>query len=185
MSRFFILYILLFVFISCSKPSELRREFSCESVHFKSVTQISDFNENFNIGVPNAWKTKLYYDNFTSEVFAADTIKQFSETYILSASYNLGEVNFNDAFFKRNDSLATSKNLKIIQSKNIQFQSKESYYYLLKGIKNDFTYHQFQLTVKLTDNSFFNSYIDVYGEVAVEDRICEAIAILDEIEFLQ
>ena len=185
MNRFFSLCALLFVLISCSEPSELSKEFNCKSVNLKKTAKILDFNKNFKIGIPTYWQTKLYYDNFTSEIFAADTIKQFSETYILSTSYNLGEVNFNDDFFKRNDSLATSKNLKIIQSKKIQFQSKESCYYLLKGVKNNFPYHQFQLTVKLTENSFFNSYIDVYGEAAVEDRICEAITILDKIEFLQ
>jgi hypothetical protein len=185
MSHFFSFCLLLFTFISCSKPSELSNEFNCGSVNFENTKQISDFNKNFKISIPTSWKTKLYYDNFSSEIYAADTLKQFLETYIISTSYNLGEVNFNANYFKRNDSLATSKGLKIIQSKKIQFQSKESYYYLLKGMKNNFPYHQFQLTVKLTENSFFNSYIDIYGEDAVEERICEAITILDEIEFLQ
>lgn len=185
MNRFFSLYIIIFALVSCSKPSGLSKEFNCESVNFENTARISDFNKNFRLSVPISWKTKLYYDNFTSEIFTADTIKQLSETFILNASYNYGEVNFNDGFFKRKDSLATSKKLQIIKSKSIRFQSKESYYTVLKGMKNNFPYHQFQLIVKLTDNSYFNSQVEIYGEDAVEARICEAIAILDEIEFLQ
>ncbi len=185
MNRFFSLYIVLFVFTACSKPSELRKEFDCGTVHFEKTIQISDFNKNFKLTIPASWKTELYYDNFSSEIYTADTLKQLSETFILNASYNLGEVIFNDDFVQRKDSLATSINLKIIQSKGVKFQSKESYYSVLKGTKNNFPYHQFQLTVKLTDNSYFNSYIEIYGEEIVGDRICEAIAILEKIEFLQ
>lgn len=180
--RFCLVFLIL---ISCSKPSELSEEFNCESKTIKNTTPTIDFNKNFKLNIPSSWKTDLYYDNYTSELFTADTTKQLLETYILDASYNLGEVVFNDDFLVRNDSITASNKLQIIKSKKINFKSKEGYYFVSKGFKNNFPYHKFNLIVKISENGYFNSSVEIYGEDAIDDRICEAIAILNNIEFLQ
>lgn len=177
--------VVFLVFFSCSKPSELSGDFNCGVTKLKNKTQILDFNKNFRLNVPDNWKTEFYYNKNTSEIFTADTTKQLTETYILDASFNLGTVVFDTRFFARNDSIASLKKLNVIQSKKLNFQSKESYYYILKGFKNNYPYHQFNLTVKLTDQSYFNTYVEIYGEDAVDARICKAIAIIDKVEFLQ
>jgi len=169
----------------CSNKSELSKDFNCSFDDIQNTTQILDFNKNFKLSIPSSWKTELYYDKYTSEIFTADTTKQLSETFILDASYNLGEVIFNKDFFDKNDAIATTKNFEIIKSKTSSFQSKESYWYVLKGVKNNFPYHQFNLTVKLTNNTYFNSYVEIYGEDNIDGRICQAISMLDNIEILQ
>lgn len=185
MNYLFRFCILIVLFSSCSKPSELSKDFNCGSINLEKTTEITDFNKNFKLHIPTSWNTAFYYNNFTSEIFTADTIKQLTKTYILDASYNLGEVIFNQDFLARNDSISTSENLEIIKANNILFQSKEGYYFVSKGFKNKFPYHKLNLTVKLSPNTYFNSFVEVYGNEAVDDRICEAIAILDNIEFLQ
>lgn len=185
MQKHFILIASIIFFYGCSNQSELSKNFNCQSSTLENTTQIFDFNKNFKLNIPVSWKTELYYDKYTSEIFTADTIKQLSDTFILDASYNLGEVIFNEEFFAKNNAIAGSENFEIIKSEISLFQSKESYWYVLKGTKNNFPYQQFNLTVKLSNNTYFNSYVEIYGDDNIDARICQAISILDNIEFLQ
>lgn len=185
MKLLFSLLTISLLLTSCSNESELSKYFHCKNSISENSEAIKDFNNNFTLRIPTSWKTELYYDKNQSEIFTADTTKQLTETFILDASYNLGSVEFDDQFQFKNDSLQTSKNLRIISSKKGIFQSKPSFWYVSKGIKNGHPYHQFNLTVVLSENTYFNSYADIYGDELIDERICEAIAIIDEIEFLQ
>jgi len=177
--------ILILTIISCSKQSELREAFNCNVDPAENTVAVYDFNKNFKLNIPNNWKTELYYDKYQSEIFTADTTKQLTSTFILDASFNLGALNFDEDFQKKTDSILTAKNLQKLKFGNVSFQSKPAFWYLAKGEKNNFNYHQLNLTVQLSENTYFNAYSEIYGEDHIEIRICEAIAILETIEFLQ
>jgi hypothetical protein len=38
--------------------------------------------------------------------------------------------------------------------------------------------------VKISDNTYFNAYSEIYGEENIEERICKSIAIIETVEFL-
>lgn len=175
----------IFIFICCNKQSELSKIYDCKSTKIKSLTAISDFNENFIINLPNTWKKKLYYNQNQSEIFAADTTKQLTDTYIIDAAYNQGKLIFNESFYKKTDSLLKISNLEKVNSGNIIFQEKPAYWYLIKGEKKGFEYQQFNLIVKTSRNTYFTYYSEVYGDTNVESRICESISIINNIKFLQ
>ncbi len=183
----FILYIVAttFLFLSCSSPSELHKKYNCTSVKIKSPKTIKDFNKNFKLTISNNWKTTLYFNKYESDIFAADTLKQLTDSFILGTSYNLGMLNFNTDFYNKTDSILKQNNLEVINSGSELFQSKPAYWYLAKGSKNGFTYHQFNLTAKLSENTYFNGYSEIYGDHNINERICETISILEKIEFLQ
>ena len=90
-----IIFAIFFIFSSCKKQSQLSSIFECDTVNLKNLNEYSDFKQNFKITIPNNWKTELYYNEFQSEIFTADTTKQLSETYVLDASFNFGNLNFN------------------------------------------------------------------------------------------
>lgn len=183
--KFLYLLILTSLLItSCSNQSELSKDFNCVNVEFEGLVSINDFNKNFTLKIPKDWKTELYYNKFQSEIFTADTTKQLTDTFIFDASYNLGTIEFDEKFLASNDSLQKSNNLEILNSKNGIFKSKPSFWYVSKGIKNGYPFHHFNLTVLLSENTYFNSYADIYGEENIDERICKAIALLDKIEFL-
>ena len=103
--RNIIFFSLIFLLISaCSKQSEIGKKMNCSPTTYKNTKEITDFNKNFILSIPSNWKTELYFDNYQSEIFTADTIKQLSETYILAASFNLGTLNFDSDFHHRKDS---------------------------------------------------------------------------------
>lgn len=180
-----ILIFIILSFISCKKQSELKRKFNCNNFKIENSIKISDFNKNFNLTIPSNWKSKLYFSEYESEIFAADTLKQLTESFVLGTSFNLGTIILDNDFYKKTDSIILKNNLQIIKSGNESFQSKPTYWYVTKGVKNGFIHHQFNLITKLSENSYFKGYSEIYGEFNVESRICESISILEKIEFLQ
>ena len=94
-------------------------------------------------------------------------------------------MNFDADFHKKIDSVLIQNNLQILKSGNQSFQAKPTYWYIAKGFKNGFTYHQFSLTSKQSNNTYFIGYADIYGDTNINERICETISILEKIEFLQ
>ncbi|WP_299528016.1 hypothetical protein [uncultured Lutibacter sp.] len=185
MKNIFSFIVLIFLVLSCSNSSVLHKEFACNNSKIDNPKVITDFNKNFKLTISNNWKTTLYFSEFESEIFAADTLKQLTETFILGTSFNFGVLNIDANFYKKTDSILTHNNLEIINSGKHSFQSKPASWYVAKGIKNGFTYHKFNLTAKLSENSYFNGYSEIYGDNNINERICETISILEKIEFLQ
>jgi len=180
-----IIIIVLFSFLSCSKQSKFSKIYNCNSTIIENTKAVIDFKKNFKLIIPTNWKTKLYFNENESEIFSADTLKQLTESFILGTSFNHGILNFDANFYKKTDSILTKNNLLIINSGNQSFQSKPAYWYVAKGSKNGFIYHQFNLTIKQSKNTYFNAYSEIYGANKINERICETISILEKIEFLQ
>tara|TARA_R110001583_G_scaffold70457_2_gene199414 strand:+ start:22540 stop:23097 length:558 start_codon:yes stop_codon:yes gene_type:complete len=176
---------LLFLLIGCSNQSKLSENFNCGSTKIENAKIVTDFNKNFKLTISSSWNTKLYFSKFESEIFVADTLKELTESFILGTSFNTGSLNFDTDFYKKTDSILAENNLQILNTGNQLFQSKPAYWYLAKGSKNGYTYHQFSLTSKQSNNTYFNGYVDIYGNVNINERICEAISILEKIEFFQ
>jgi len=185
MKNIFSFLVVIILLLSCSNPSKLQEKFTCKIAEVENLKIINDFNKNFKLSISNNWKTTLYFNKYESEIFAADTLKQLTESFILGTSFNLGVLNFDIDFHKKTDSILKQSNLEIINSGKDLFQSKQAYWYLAKGSKNGFTYHQFNLTAKLSENTYFNGYSEIYGDNNINERICETISILEKIEFLQ
>ncbi len=184
MKKLVILLVLFTIFINCKKQSELSKIFDCNSTKIEKLSTVKDFNNHFKITAPSTWKTNLYYNDFQSEIFTADTTKQLSETFILDVSYNLGELIINNDFVVKNDSILKTNNLQKIKYGNDNFQLRQSYWFLANGTKKGFLFHQFNIFVKLSENSYLNSYVEIYGENNIEERLCSAISIIEKIEFL-
>ena len=185
MKKGVILLTLFVIILSCTNQSELSEKFKCNPVKFENTKSIFDFNKNFKLTIPTNWNTKLYFSEFESEIFVADTLKQLTESFILASSFNLGKLEFDANYYKKNDSILSKNNLELINAGNNSFQSKQTYWYVAKGFKNGFTFHQFNLASKRSKNSYFNASVEVYGDKNVNERICEAISILENVEFIK
>ena len=185
MKQYTVLFFVLFLILGCKEKSELNKTFNCNTFNLNNIETYSDFKQNFKLDIPLSWKTELYYDEFQSEIFTADTTKQLSETYILDAAFNFGNLEFNEEFYLKTDSIILVSSLQKAKDGNLQFKSKPAYWYLVKGTKKGFSYHQFNLMVKLSKETYFTAYSEIYGTKNIDERICESISILESIEFLQ
>ncbi len=173
------------LFTSCTENSELNSIFNCNVNSIEETKKVTDFKKNFSLDISTTWKTALYFDEFQSEIFTADTVKQLSDTFILDASFNFGKLEFDTDFHKKTDSLLARNNFLKINEGIISFHSKPAYWYLIKGTKKGFTYHQLNLMVIISNSTYFKAYTDIYGDDHINDRICSSLSILEKIEFLQ
>jgi hypothetical protein len=185
MRKFSVFFLLIIVIISCKKESDLSKKFDCNYKVLSNLKTYSDFKNNFKLNVPATWKTTKYYSDVQSEIFTADTLKQLTETYILKTSYALGSFNFDTDFYQKTDSIIHQNNLKTIKSGTTTFIELPTFWYVVKGEKNGFSYHQFNLISKKGDLAYFTASVEIYGDLNVDERICESIALLEKIEFLQ
>lgn len=180
------LYLICFLLIiSCSNTLELEKRFDCSASNIKSTKQFTDFRKNYSIEIPKHWNTNLYYNSIQSEIFTADTTKQLTETYILETSFNLGELKFNSNFRKKIDSVLIADDLVLVSSGEEEFHKKPSIWYLSKGNKNGFTYHQLNFFTKLSKTNYFSTTTKVFGDHTINQRFCESIAIQKTVTFLQ
>lgn len=173
------------LFTSCnSSQKELSTSLQCENNAKHNTTKLrSDFRKNFTINVPKHWKTQLYYDSQTSEIFIADTTKQLSETFILSSSFVTNKLTIDSSFVKAHNKKMQQENLQFVKGKILSYLNKPAYWTVFKGTKKDRIFHQFSFFIKLSNNTYFTANTDVYGNKNVEERICKSVSIIEQITF--
>ncbi len=181
-----IVLLLTISFISCQK-NDLKTAFNCKSTStFSDTKEIRDVLKKFKLTLPNSWKTQLYYDEFQSEIYSADTTKSLTETYILDISWHQGELNLDKSFDQSvKDTLAIKEKLSPVKSDFIKFKDRPSYWNLAKGKNGKHTYHFLQVYVKTEVDEYFTFTTKVYGDENVDERLCEAIQLSDEIVFIE
>lgn len=127
------LILFVFIFLSCKEKSVLNTTFNCFNLSTNTdQKELTDIKKNFKISVPKNWKTELFYDEFQSSLFTADTAKQLSETFILDISSKSGELLFNDDFLNK---IKSNSELRIINSKFENFKNIPSFWHLSSGKK--------------------------------------------------
>ncbi len=180
--KFRVVFLILITVTSCAKKTVLETTFDCSnSVLFSDTKKVKDIKKNFAIAVPQNWKTQLYYDEFQSDIFTADTIKELSDTYILDTSWKLGELKLNTEFETK---MLSSSNLSVLNSKFEDIQEKPAFWYVQKGENKGFDYQVLYIYVKTSVDTYLEIKIEVYGSKNVEKRFCESMQIIKSIEFI-
>ena len=181
-----IIVLLTIGFFSCQK-NDLKKEFNCKSTTtFSDLKETRDVMKKFKIKFPRNWKTELYYDEFQSEIYSADTTKSLTDAYILDISWHQGELNLDKSFDQTvKDTLAIKEKLSAVKSDFITFKKNPGYWSLAKGKNGKYTYHFLQVYVKTEVDEYFTFTTKVYGDENVDNRFCDAIQLIDGIQFIQ
>ena len=150
--KFGIFFFFLITTISCSRRTSLADELACSKFQSLGDTEIKqDFHKNFKIDIPINWKHKGYFDDYQSSLFAADTIKQLTETYILDIAYKNGELSINDSFSVQ---LNKNNSYEVLKSNIEKFKDYTSYWQVSKGEKNGYSYHIFNLFIQTSKQGY-------------------------------
>lgn len=178
----YFLFLMLFVSaISCKRKSDLSKDFSCSSKSFTNLSSLTDFKKNFTIKLPKKWKTNYYYDSSVSSIYSADTTKSLTQTTLIDATFVTNIAEIDDAFIDKIKNDNKKMNLKEIISKKTIFINKPTYYNLSKGKKSAFDYRILNIFVK-ANMGFLHLKTEVYGNSSVNERLCKAIDLFEEIE---
>jgi len=184
MKRVIIITITIFSLISCQR-NDLIKEFDCtSSVNMGESKEMRDILKKFKIIVPKSWKTQLYYDEFKSQIYSADTTKNLTETYVLDIAWHQGELKLNEFFEQKViDTLAINEQLTTYKSKFGKFHGKDAYWNLSEGIDSGFPYNHLELYIKTDFDEYFTITTKIYGQDNINTRLCESILIVDKIKF--
>lgn len=182
-----IVYLFIFATVMSCQKNDIKSVFNCKTAtSFSDTKEIRDIMKKFKIKFPKSWKTQLYYDEFQSEIYSADTTKNLTDTFILDISWHQGELNLNKIFDQRvKDTLALKEKLRPVKSEFVKFKGRPSYFNLATGMNGRHSYHFLQVYVKTDVDEYFTFTTKVFGDNNVDERFCEAIQLTDGIEFIE
>ncbi|OIQ37828.1 MAG: hypothetical protein BM563_07725 [Bacteroidetes bacterium MedPE-SWsnd-G1] len=181
MKNFLLLVILVSVFsTSCTKRLSLADELACKTIpSLQGTIEKKDFKNKFSIDIPKTWKHKGYYDDYQSSIFAADTIRELTKSFILDIAYKYSAINIDKEFSKE---INKSNSLNVLKFNMEIFKEKPSYWQVSKGIKNGYVLHEFQHFIQDKTFGYIEVKAEFYGEEMVDERLCEALEIINTIE---
>jgi hypothetical protein len=178
--------LLILTLFSCQKDT-IEDAFGCNTPsHFTNSKNYHDVLKKFNVDIPKNWKTELYFDEYQSEVYSADTTKQLSESYIIDIAWHQGSLVFNEDFEQKIiQNLNEIEHLEIVQSGYGKFVKYNSYYNLSVGKNSDITYHYLQIYLQYENDAYYIFTSKIYGDEFVNERICSSVSLFKNITFIE
>lgn len=172
----------LIIVTSCTKKSILETTFDCRSsTTFTKTKVVKDVQKNFKITIPTNWKTQLYFDEYQSDVFTADTVKQLTQTYILDTSWKMGELVLNKEFESK---IKEQSEFEITNFKFENILNKPAFWYLSKGKKKNYDYYLLKIYLKTAVDSYLEITTEIYGNKNINERLCESLSLIKTIKFI-
>ena len=177
--------LLAFVMGGC-RNSDFEREFGCETpMGFSNTKTYKDVLSHFEIDIPKNWKTSLYYDEYQSKLYSADTTRNLSDSYIIDVTWHQGELVIDEEF----DQLVSEQagrefNLIPVKSGEGDFLDHEAYYHIATGKKNDMDWHYLQVYLKYRTDEYYTLTSKIYGNELVTERICASFSLFKNLEFI-
>ncbi len=169
--------------ISCGAPSGLESEFDCGSASSAGYEEETDLKKKFTVALPSHWKVNLYQSELQSSIYAADTTLALSKSTLIDFSYIEKEVVFDGQFKLQNEQIQLKN--KLVKSKTKDFTEKgvEVHYTVYKGMKNNLAFTTLHTYLKKDARGFIHIKADVYGTESINERLCEAISLVNELKF--
>ncbi len=177
---------LILLLVACQNNSLTKKlEFSCNSnTKLQGLDRQLDTRKSFEISVPSFWKKEFFIDATTSRFYCADTLKELQTTYFLDiAHYNEKLPKLQLLQNKVKSAVFGKPEGKIVQEKEFLFKEKDTYYLYSTHTKNQIQTHTVELYMANKNNSFYRVTVDVYGNSKVEERICEALNLIENCSF--
>lgn len=175
-----VLLLIISLNVSCDK-SDLKEDFQCEVPAPGQTKKYKDILKHFDIHIPKEWKTILYYDEYVSNIYSADTSKSLTQTYIIDVTWHQGELYFDEDFEEMAKSNLDSLKMNIVKKEFIKFKKYPAYYFYSQGKYLEYDYHLLEIYVKTKPDEYFSFISKVYGNKNVDQRICESIALFEDI----
>tara|TARA_R110002073_G_scaffold128999_3_gene275071 strand:- start:26659 stop:27207 length:549 start_codon:yes stop_codon:yes gene_type:complete len=178
-----LVFLAFITIVSCHSKSKISKELDCQPDSYSNLETIEDFKKLFTVQFPDNWKTNLYYDNNQSSIYSADTTKQLTETVLIDITHVSNALKLDSDFIQKFKTSLTDQKLVESTSYKLKFQEKESYYSRALGKKRNFAYEICNLFIKINDNNYIHAKAEVYGDYLINERLCNAISLLEKIEY--
>ncbi|MEX6625465.1 hypothetical protein [Tenacibaculum salmonis] len=181
--KYFSSILVLFLIISCNSSSELANDFSCENSNsYIDLQKNKDVRNLFSVKFPKKWKVNLYYDDAKTSIYAADTTVSVTKTILIDVTLVHNTIFIDKIFAQKITDDNKKMGLTELKTKNIQLFKKPSYYSYAEGKKGKYPYHILNTFTKINSDNFLHVKTEIYGDSLVEQRICNAIELIEKIQ---
>lgn len=174
-----LLFTISLLFLSCNS-NQLSKDFNCQVEGYTNLEATDDFKNHFTIKFPKNWNTKLYYDDVVSSISSADTTISLTKTTIMDASFIVSPTAIDAAFINKIKNENIEQNLEEVKTQKTTLLSDASYFNLAKGKRGKYQYHILNVFSK-ADKGFLHVKTEVYGDSLVDERLCKAIQLIENI----
>ena len=183
--KYLVLTMLITMLLISCQNSKFERDFDCNTpAEYTQTKTYKDVLGHFEIEVPRSWKTELYYDEYQSKLYTADTTRNLSESYIIDITWHQGELVIDDEFEELvSKQVGREFNLIPVKSGEGEFLDLPAYYHISTGKKNDMSWHYLQIYLKYATDEYYTLTSKIYGNDLVTERICSSFAIFKDLEF--
>jgi hypothetical protein len=182
--KYIALLIASLLLFSCSKQSELSKDFNCSNTAYTNLENVVDLKNLFSLPLPKNWKINLYQDEVQSSIFGADTTKQLTETVLIDVTFIKNKITLDAAFMLQQEQENLAKGLIKIKSKEITFLEKPAVYIQYKGKKGTFIYQTCHTFIKIDATNFIFAKTETYGNSLVNERFCSSFTVLENIKII-
>ena len=183
--KFLYALLLCVVFFSCKKQATITNVIPCNSsTAFKHAKIIRDVKNNYEINIGENWKRELYFDDYQSRIYAADTTRSFSSSFIVDVTCFKGKIILDEAF--KNQLIANVKKQPknyIIKEGFIELKELPGYFIL--SFENKHNTQIYTLTCYLTKgDDYYLLKSTINGSENLDNNLCESIAVFNSLNLL-
>ncbi|MGY5351241.1 hypothetical protein ACXGQW_01495 [Wenyingzhuangia sp. IMCC45533] len=178
-------YVLSLCLLSCKKKQDLSTLLGVDKkIEFDHAKVIRDVKNNYEIKIGDHWKRELYFDDYQSRIYAADTTRNYSNSFIIDVTRFKGKIILEDAFRNELKSKIEKKARNYIISEgyskykdlpayyifSFKKQSEQEIYTLDYYIAEEDSYYLLKSTINTSKN--------------LSNSLSESLAIFNSITFL-
>ena len=177
---------LLVLLVSSCQNSAFEQEFDCNTpIEYSQTKTYKDVLSHFKVKIPKSWKTELYYDEYQSKLYTADTTKSLRETFIIDMTWHQGELLFNKDFEVAVAENASQKlQLVPVKSGHGDFLGKPAFYHISTGKSESLNWHYLEVYIRYNVDEYYTMTSKIYGNEFVTERICASFGLFKTLEFI-
>lgn len=183
----YFLYLLpIILLLSCKKTPSIYDVISCNSSQeFEHTKTIRDAKNHFEINLGEHWKRELYFDDYQSRIYAADTTRNFSSSFLIDVTRFKGRIIIEEAFKNKitSEILASNPRTYVIENSIIEYKEQPAYaiYYFHKN-EDQVTYNiQYYIAFK---ESYYLLSAQINGSQNFELNNCEILQLFNSLKIL-
>jgi hypothetical protein len=170
---------------SCSPGSSFKPFFNCHTSLDEKTERVEEFEKNFSVQIPQSWKTELYYDNQRTGIMTADTTRYYSQAYTLEFFLVKSGIDISGKLQSDLDSIMKGNGFHVLKNELTSFRGKPACLHWSQGKEKDISVHVLQHYVKINPDNYLISQCKIFGDNDVQSRLCEALSIIESLQFNQ
>ncbi|MDO6803613.1 hypothetical protein Q4595_14260 [Wenyingzhuangia sp. 1_MG-2023] len=173
------------VLVACQQKLTLKDIVECDgNVVFQHDKIIRDAKNYYEITIGKDWKRELFVDQQQSRIYAADTTKNYSASFLIDVTRFDGRIVLDSTFQK--NIISQIKSLPrsyVIKEGFIEFQEQPAYSVFSFQKTDTAILYQIQCYVAAQDHYFLLSS-NIHGNQNLSNNLCESISIFNSLNLI-